>query len=361
MDAQMNGKRLPELDVMRTMAIAIIVFHHLSDYTFNYYRFDFMGLNFDLSFIHGLNADLAVGVFIFISGMLHGPSFAAGHDAPPVSAYIRKRFLRIYPLYLLSFFLFMLEFGYYPGARFIAVHLLGLQVLLANGPHSEFPTIWFIGLLVAYEAVFLITLKYGTSRPGKTAIIAGAFCACLVAKLYAGVVDERFFEYYALYWIGIFGAGFLFGLDRRFKTVIIAAALAAAYVYAKDLYAVSPERLLKTRPVYWLEFFITTNVIMLGFTMFAHGLGAMAAASGSAARAFFRQAAFASYAVYLFHRHVWYAMLLLYRPGNGLARLIYLSAAGIPVIALLSWLIQSLYDRLTGRPRASAPPVVALR
>lgn len=356
----MSRKRLPEPDVMRTIAISIIIFHHLTDYTFNYYHINFMGLNADMSFINRINANLAVGTFIFISGMLHSPSFEAGENTLSVSGYVRKRYLRLFPLYLLSFLLFMLETGYYPGTRFTVIHLLGLQVLLATGPRSMYPTIWFIGLLVSYEALYLITLKYGTGYLRKIVIISGAFAACLFVKFYAGIIDERFFEYYAVFWIGIFCSGPLFGLNRRIKTLFVAAAIVAAYIYARNFYPFFLDRFLKSQPS-WTEYFITVNVIMLGFIIFTHEIGTIAASSKNIVLAFFRHAAFASYCVYLFHRHVWYVMLWVYRPDSGFIRLIYLAAVGIPLIALISWLIQTFYDRLIGKLTALRSPSVALR
>jgi len=49
------NNRLFIFDLMRALAIFIILFHHLPQYSGNFYNFNFIGIHIDLSPVNGLN------------------------------------------------------------------------------------------------------------------------------------------------------------------------------------------------------------------------------------------------------------------------------------------------------------------
>ena len=56
--------------------------------------------------------------------------------------------------------------------------------------------------------------------------------------------------------------------------------------------------------------------------------------------------AYASFCVYLLHRLVFHYAIALYFPTGGLARLLYLECVVLPVIVILSFSVQRVYDRI---------------
>ncbi len=87
----MDRQRLEELDIMRGLAILIILFHHLPDYGFNFFDLRNFGIGLDLSFLNGLNTYFGLGLFIYVSGVLLQHNYR-GLSGGGVSSFLKKGF-----------------------------------------------------------------------------------------------------------------------------------------------------------------------------------------------------------------------------------------------------------------------------
>jgi peptidoglycan/LPS O-acetylase OafA/YrhL len=171
----MNGYRILMFDVMRIIAIIMIVVEHIGQ-----------KLNTP-TIIEGINVGngtLGVAIFLMISGSVLEYSYGKkiwGADAEfDYKAFIKKRLIRIYPAYWLSILLASL-FGYYviTSANFVQDFILPLTGFYSfitaftlsetlnfstNISASPFPSIngvgWFIGTIVCLYIIFPFLSKF---------------------------------------------------------------------------------------------------------------------------------------------------------------------------------------------------------
>jgi peptidoglycan/LPS O-acetylase OafA/YrhL len=58
---------------------------------------------------------------------------------------------------------------------------------------------------------------------------------------------------------------------------------------------------------------------------------------------------YASFCAYLFHRHIYRILLLIFQPSSGGGTVLYLALVGVPMAFLTGFFVQSAYDRLVSR------------
>ena len=167
--------RLPEMDILRALAILLIVFSHLPELL----AFDstpvistFKG--FAVMFVNYF-ATLGLALFFFVSGFVIHRNNANTATRTEVIKFLKKRILRIFPLYWIAVGVYFLIFGIlplktafvtYPIASYlstsysitdIAIYVVGLQGVLAGLITHPMPGLWFIGVILVY---YLICLLY---------------------------------------------------------------------------------------------------------------------------------------------------------------------------------------------------------
>ena len=104
MDTQSSKilSRDPAIDLMRVISILVILLHHLPAYGLNVWKILDDALPLHLSFLGHQSRYLGLGSFVFISGyLLHGRNYRM-KSLSDVTAFLKKRFVRIYPLYYLA-------------------------------------------------------------------------------------------------------------------------------------------------------------------------------------------------------------------------------------------------------------------
>jgi peptidoglycan/LPS O-acetylase OafA/YrhL len=69
-DSRKMQNRVIELDIVRALAIFLILLRHLSQHTFNFYAVHFKGHLIDLTFVYWGELYFGLGLFAFISGYL---------------------------------------------------------------------------------------------------------------------------------------------------------------------------------------------------------------------------------------------------------------------------------------------------
>lgn len=342
-------KSIPEFDLMRAMAIVVILFHHLPGHGINYFDLRPFGIPVDLTPFNDLNRYFALGIFVFISGFLleHGGKPLKGvRDA---LRFLAGRAIRLLPLYLVALGLFLVMFRDVldpVGPLSLLIHACGLQILLATRTMEPVFTLWYVGLILAYYLVFLALARCRRSWRMAVVVVAGLAVAALLLRLTVGVGDKRFIQYLPVFAAGVLAARY--GILARIRAGHVLGAgavlLAGSAVYVGYVYPriFSPT----VKPALFsplgLGAMALSNLVMLACVVLVWHLASRRASWGE--REWVRRLSCASYCMYLFHRPVWWCLShVTGRERLGLQLAVHV-LVGIPLVAVGSWYLQRAYD-----------------
>jgi len=203
----MTDERLTELDILRLISILIVVIliHIPNDYAYSYY----IELEqYTIFLFHTLGIKVAMGSFVFLSGfgLYLNKNNRKINTFEKLFTFLKKRFLRIFPLYWIALFLFLVFLEYLDmNFLYLLAHVFGLQMIVAPLFGPPILTLWFIGIIVIYYLIFIILSFMGSiKRIIPTSIVILFLFAFL--KVFFGLVEYRFFYYYLIFITGIIAA-----------------------------------------------------------------------------------------------------------------------------------------------------------
>ncbi|NHJ26297.1 MAG: hypothetical protein EAX89_17090, partial [Candidatus Lokiarchaeota archaeon] len=109
----MTKDRLPEIDILRIVSILIVVLliHVPQNYAYNFY----MDLDlYGAFFVNNIGIYVAMGSFVFVSGfgLFLNTNYRKINSREKLLSFLKRRFLRIYPLYWIALILFVIFLGY---------------------------------------------------------------------------------------------------------------------------------------------------------------------------------------------------------------------------------------------------------
>jgi peptidoglycan/LPS O-acetylase OafA/YrhL len=221
------SQRLPELDILRAVAICLIVFAHFPSLSSLYVdpAIKFWSATFGLS------------LFLFLSGfcLFRSNRIVTPSDVP---RFYKKRVLRIYPLYVIVVAVYvLLQYSqlneYLVGLTLspteIIANVVGLQALLDI---PSYGALWFVGLILVYYLIYpLMMLATG----GKTIRILLFSCATIalfaVLRMAFDLVNLRLLFYFVIFIGGVLTSKALLYSDltrlqtKKGLTVFILAAI----------------------------------------------------------------------------------------------------------------------------------------
>lgn len=226
----MDKDRIPELDLLRGVAILLVVLSHTADY---------IGDNPVLAYSkHGFIA-VGLGAFAFITGygLEHG---WLRKKELSLRRYVQRRLWRVYVPYLIALAVFLLVFGVLSVHRSLpfrilsvntVIHILGLQGLFSP-KYSQIFTLWYIGLLLPMYAVFPLLL----ARKDQTRYIIR--CTLLIMgiaialRYFFNIIDIRFFAFFPIFIAGLIArrAGLLTPLLKKQWGIVSLIGFVALYV-----------------------------------------------------------------------------------------------------------------------------------
>ena len=219
----MADNKLPELDILRIVSILIVVIliHIPNDYANCLY----IKLNqYTIFFLHTLGIHVAMGSFAFISGfgLYLNKNNRNINTFEKLGAFLKKRFLRIFPLYWVALILFLIFLGYSNmDFMYLMAHVMGLQIIVAPIFGPPILTLWFIGIIVIYYLIFIFLSFLGSIKRIIPASIAILFLFAFL-NMFFGLVEYRFFYYYLIFIAGIIVANIYTSPQyNRFKERII--------------------------------------------------------------------------------------------------------------------------------------------
>jgi len=192
-----------ELDILRALAIVLIVVGHLTGFL------EQGILTKVLSFVEIPMLFLGLALFFSVSGFslyLNNKVMKNYHD---VVRFYKKRLVRIYPLYWIAVAVILIEYqqlsftqsavSLTPAQALIT--LIGAQVLLAPRFGAE-PMLWFIGAILILYLLYPLIIYYLDSNKKLFFTLSLIYIAFLSIRVLFNIIDTRFFIYY---WVFIGG------------------------------------------------------------------------------------------------------------------------------------------------------------
>lgn len=307
------NKRNYTYDLLRVLCmIWIVCFWHLTDY--------YHGTKF-YDVIHGTKLSIivyiALAAFTFLSGFFLGRYKI--HSISDAISFYKKRFCRVYFLFLIS--LVTLYFTAHPipgnvyisGIKCLIYSAIGLSMIKTPAPS----TLWFMEMLLLFYA-FTPPLLWVKAKCNKLIVVL--ICCGLIAVMYElrGLYDERLLKYAPYYLIGL-----LMGVDRlkhfmesKFKMILIVAFIIALLMDKREL----------------ATFFgLGTVLVLINYFRWVE--------NNDSFRKLISILSTASFAAYLFHRQLYY---LFFNFG------IPVCLHGV-IIFIVSYYIQIFYNKIDSR------------
>lgn len=328
-----NRAVIPQPTIIRAVAIFCIVFVvHLCGYS--------EATPFNRTAVSWLLSSCCLGAFCFISGYLLAArySVANAHDAV---LFMKRRFLRIYPPYVIALAGFY-AMGLADASACVQGALL-VRVLTGN----DLLTLWFANMIVLF---YLLTpaflYHYSTSRA------LGLMLAILIilglVKIATHRVDMRFFEYLPLFVTGIAVAR-----NQRLDALMRKKQLIAGLIPLMCILAYGSAQ--------WRQDKLPALVITecARFVTIPLFWGLAMALSRTTLMPAFNFVSYCAFALYLLHRITFGLGLQWYQPTGTLRVLLYMGGVLAPCTLLLSWCFQAGYDRLCGRVAARGQRLAA--
>ncbi|MFW9959167.1 MAG: acyltransferase family protein [Candidatus Odinarchaeota archaeon] len=378
----MANIRLVEIDMLRIVSILIVVImiHVPLNYAYNFYNdLD----RFGVFVVNNVGIFTAMGSFVFASGfgLYLNPNNRKINSTKKILAFLKKRVLRIFPLYWIALVLFLFFLDYLRiNPFYLLAHIFGLQIFVAPEFGAPILTLWFIGVIVLYYLTYIIINTVGSIKRIIPVSIAIFFFFVLLNGVF-GLVEYRFFFYYFMFIAGIAAAGFFTSpyynnIKERLIKIPTAASLAIplclavlfyfllgflnqfCYSTLNLRYGTSHIEFILERNPNFIELasvFLLFDLIMISFVIFALSSFNFASRalelkfSKTRIESIISAIAYSTFCVYLFHRIfliIFDFVLTDVLDVNIFARdNFYLVLIFVPFIFLFSYLIQKGMDK----------------
>ncbi len=320
--------KIKEFDILRALAIIMLMVHHSEAYGLKAFGYSLEGLNPYFEAV-------LLGIFFFISGYFTGRSFQKENKGSV--KFFFSRMVRIFPPYLLAVVLYIFLLGVTLKKFNLFVYLSGTHFIFAPNYAKIVLTLWYVGAIILFYLIFGLLLANAHSTRGLIIGAAIVFAAVYVLHQWTGLIDERFFKYYIVFLIGILCARldylstWLSGGQVLLKFVF---ALLGLFVFSQVLALSSVSPLYISGTV----FFIISWVVLL-----------FALATKVKSPTILKLAVLISYAsffVYLIHRPLWAWLLGIFPVNTAGGQVFFKIVPASIFIFILAYYLQFGYDRL---------------
>jgi peptidoglycan/LPS O-acetylase OafA/YrhL len=257
-------------------------------------------------------------LFTFVSGYAIDASQERRHFRQSAVEFAKRRFLRIFPLYIPAVLCFVVLFHglgvwhhwtFAPLGPTIAIQLVGAQVLLSPW-YQPILTLWFVGAILIYYALYFAITRLTKRVTLLAAYGVVAFVLGAIARSAVGVLGIQFFLYWFPFLAGVLCHRLRLAAQTRFRLNLTAAAMAAmvgavvgigAAAWKIRLFVEADSPALSIPGI--LPSLVLANLFMLSATPVAWwSARAITARMPPRAGAALCYVAALSYPIYLFHR-----------------------------------------------------------
>ena len=307
-------KNLVHIEYLKAFSVMYIVgYWHLFNYTtafpeyYNIFTYEF--------------TRIVLGLFVLLSGFLVGGS---AKRALSVFGFYKKRLLRIYPLYAIAVVLFYM-FGLNDGL----VSLKSLVFIsMYTGPAPA--TLWFITMIFLFYLLSPLLLRYVDNTGKYLSFTCAIFIVTLILLVLFKSVDHRVLLYFPCYCLGVYCSRH--GVVTRFINMKLV-------VFLMSLYCA----LLLFKSESWTLEQIKSIPLILSISYLIFFISYSNEYKFKSFRVISRLS-YSSYAMYLFHRPIYEALIYLYFPISNEGQVFYLMFYCLLIIVFTSWGMQKFYD-----------------
>ena len=306
------------LDLMRGLSIFYIVgFWHMFNYTNTFpLYYNVVSLRFTW---------VVLSTFVFISGYFIGRR-KIELSKKCVFQFYKNRLLRILPLYITALLIF-----YCLGLLDASTTLksaFGLSMFLKPAP----TTLWFITMILIFYAVSPL-LRYIVEKNElyyAMLMYVGVFALLMGYSYITANLDVRIVAYLPSFYLGMVvsvkGQNFI---SKKSMAALLLIGLVCTFIFNQrdlQLDCLIALPLLTAAPFFILILFKDLIKVPVFLNRAISVL------------------AYASYSMYLFHRPIYMEMKKIYFPEQGIHQIAYLYAVCLPLILIVSYFVQKLYD-----------------
>ena len=305
------------IDIIRAISmIYVIAIWHLSDYTQTF--------SLEGTFPYCITVAI-MGTFMFVSGfLLKGKYDITGKR--DVHNFFKKRFIRIIPLYILaaSYYVMVGDMSWWR----IVLSVFGFSTFIQ--PMTN--TLWFVEMIILFYLLYPLIWSKEADK-----ILFKASLIYLLAFVFDGTIiniDIRFFYYLPCFVMGmILPQSFFCKLKK------------SSYLFITELslFVVITLTLTKLHRQETQEFILLTLIAMLGAQIIVF-------ISSTIQVKFLNSVwggiSYISMVAYMFHRQIIFIIYHIYWPKDGYGRLLFILLVCLPIIGVLSYVIQRIYDSL---------------
>ena len=185
-----------------SILIVVLLIHIPLSYAYNFY----LDLDqYEVFLVNNIGIYVSMGSFVFVSGfgLFLNPNNRYLNSKKKIFTFLKKRFLRIFPLYWIALVLFLLFVGYLGiDPLYLLFHFLGMQIIVAPYFGPPMLTLWFIGIIVIYYLIYVVLNSLGSIKLIIPASV-GIFFFFVFLNGFFGLVEYRFFFYYFVFITGI--------------------------------------------------------------------------------------------------------------------------------------------------------------
>lgn len=328
-------QRLQEFEALRALSIVLLLILHSDVFSLSVFGFELGPIS------HFVGAFL-LGSFFFLAGYFQEVSMQKRGYEP--LAYVKSKFLRIFPPYWFALALFIFVMGYSLKRFDLTVYLLNIQFIFSPTFVKQMLTLWYISVVVGYYVLFGLLAYRLRSNSGLMIWSAVIFVTTYVLHKMTGLLDGRFFEYFFIFLAGVYFARFqqireqLFSLHFAYKVGVAFLGVLAfrmALTSGVDI----------THPLYLLavDFYIL-GWVWMWLTIFRGGAGAWRIWAPISTASFF---------AYLFHRPIWYILVGLLAKRMGISTIMFQFIPGSIAVLVICYFLQNGYDALLRMGRKS--------
>ncbi len=334
---------------LRALAIIIILFHHLPAHSVDFYQVSFLGVHYNLHWLNHLNRYLALSLFTFMSGYLLEYNYPVIENRVQIWNFLIKRYLRVYPLYILAMLTYFKIFPQFININpcTVLTNCLGLQMIFARENCMAVMTLWFIGLMLTYYVIFVL-MKLLVSGTKSLIIFIGSLVAGIIsAKILFGIGDKRLLMYLPIFLSGAYSCKWKILEKMSARWVVFLSIFLILFIWLYFRYSYPKIYLSGAKPQLFslvsAQAFVLVDVIMLCFAYWTVALFKNFESKKFHKITYF--ISYASYSVYLVHRPIWWLMAKAYDSPKKILMLAYMMGLGIPLVIFVGYCVQLTYDR----------------
>lgn len=311
-----SGEKLIFIDYLKSFSMLYIVgYWHLFDYT-GFFPASLYPISEKLSIV-------TLGLFTFISGFLSAKSII---KSPKIIHFYVKRVARIYPLYVVAAVLFLI----YGLQDSLTAWKSVFLVSMVYGPAPR--TLWFITMIMLFYLTAPFLVRFADHLKKYLAFSLSVMILVMSLMVILRTIDIRLLLYFPCFSIGIYCA--IHGMknnliNARYAAILLVIGL-ISYLIPTDWWTIEK---LKQVP-----FILSSSYLIFYLSYKKQELFANSR--------FIEFLSYSSYGMYLFHRPLYEKLKAFYFPKDGLLQVLYLIGICLLVIALTSWLLQKVNDRL---------------